>query len=241
MTASIAAAALTPQLTIGLIGGMSWESTLPYYRHINEVVRRECGGLHSARLLLCSLDFARIETLQRASDWDAAGAMLADAARALQAAGADFLVLCTNTMHRVADAIEAATPLPLLHIADPTAAALAAQGSRRVGLLGTRFTMEQVFYRQRLEQRGFEVRVPDAGARAEVHRIIYEELCQGVLHELSRQYFRQVMAALVADGADAIVLGCTEIALLVDASDATVPLLDTAALHAEAAALRSLG
>lgn len=241
MTASIAANTPTPQLTIGLIGGMSWESTLPYYRHINEVVRRECGGLHSARLLLYSVDFAGIETLQRAGDWDAAGAVLADAARALQAAGADFLVLCTNTMHRVTDAIEAATPLPLLHIADPTAAALAALGARRVGLLGTRFTMEQAFYRQRLEARGFEVCVPGENARAEVHRIIYDELCQGVLREPSRQYFRQAMAALVADGADAIVLGCTEIALLVDATDASVPLLDTAVLHAEAAALRSLG
>ncbi|MEQ4574329.1 MAG: aspartate/glutamate racemase family protein [Gammaproteobacteria bacterium] len=229
-----------PARTIGLIGGMSWESTLPYYRHINETVRRECGGLHSARLLLASVDFHDIEVLQRAGDWDAAGAALAGTARALQAGGADFLVLCTNTMHRVAAAIEAATPLPLLHIADPTADALAALGARRVGLLGTRFTMEQAFYKQRLAQRGFAAVVPDEAARADVHRIIYDELCQGVLRDASRQRYREVMAALVADGAEAIVLGCTEIALLVDATDATVPLLDTAVLHAEAAALHSL-
>ncbi len=230
----------TPSRTIGLIGGMSWESTLPYYRHINEVVRRECGGLHSARLLLHSVDFADIEAMQRAGDWDAAGALLASAARSLHAGGADFLVLCTNTMHRVADAIEAATPLPLLHIADPTAATLTRLGVRKVGLLGTRFTMEQDFYRQRLRQQGFEVIVPDAGAREDVHRIIYDELCQGVLRDTSRQRYRQVIAALVEAGARAIVLGCTEIALLVRAEDASVPLLDTALLHAEAAALHSL-
>lgn len=230
----------TPSRTIGLIGGMSWESTLPYYRHINEVVRRECGGLHSARLLLHSVDFHDIEVLQRAGDWEAAGAHLAGAARGLHAGGADFLVLCTNTMHRVADAIEVATPLPLLHIADPTAAALAKLGARKVGLLGTRFTMEQDFYRQRLQRQGLEVIVPDAGAREDVHRIIYEELCQGVLREASRERYRQVIAALVQAGADAIVLGCTEIALLVRAEDASVPLLDTALLHAEAAALHSL-
>ncbi len=230
----------TPSRTIGLIGGMSWESTLPYYRHINEVVRRECGGLHSARLLLHSVDFADIEAMQRAGDWDAAGALLASAARSLHAGGADFLVLCTNTMHRVADAIEAATPLPLLHIADPTAATLTRLGARKVGLLGTRFTMEQDFYRQRLRQQGFEVIVPDAGAREDVHRIIYDELCQGVLRDTSRQRYREVIAALVKAGARAIVLGCTEIALLVRAEDASVPLLDTALLHAEAAALHSL-
>ncbi|HEY0333506.1 MAG TPA: aspartate/glutamate racemase family protein [Stenotrophomonas sp.] len=231
----------TPRRMIGLIGGMSWESTLPYYRHINEVVRRECGGLHSARLLLYSVDFASIEQLQRTNDWEGAGVALAQAARALQASGAEFIVLCTNTMHRVADAIEAATPLPLLHIADPTAEALAALDVQRVGLLGTRFTMEQAFYRERLSRRGFEVRVPDAPARAQVHRIIYEELCQGVLTEDSRRIYREVIAQLVADGAQAIVLGCTEIALLIGPEDATVPLLDTAWLHAEAAALHSLG
>lgn len=230
----------TPSRTIGLIGGMSWESTLPYYRHINEVVRRECGGLHSARLLLHSVDFADIEAMQRAGDWDAAGALLASAARSLHAGGADFLVLCTNTMHRVADAIEAATPLPLLHIADPTADALTRLGARKVGLLGTRFTMEQDFYRQRLRQQGFEVIVPDAGGREDVHRIIYDELCQGVLRDTSRQRYREVIAALVEAGARAVVLGCTEIALLVRAEDASVPLLDTALLHAEAAALHSL-
>jgi len=229
-----------PRRLIGLIGGMSWESTLPYYRHINEVVRRECGGLHSARLLLYSVDFAPIERMQRHGDWEGAGIALAEAARALYVGGAEMIVLCTNTMHKVADAIEAATPLPLLHIADPTADALNTLGVRRVGLLGTRFTMEQDFYRARLHKRGFEVLVPDAPAREQVHRIIYEELCQGVLRDASRQTYREVIANLVADGAEAIVLGCTEIALLVGAHDATVPLLDTARLHAEAAALHSL-
>ncbi|MBS7457164.1 aspartate/glutamate racemase family protein [Coralloluteibacterium stylophorae] len=226
--------------TIGLIGGMSWESTLPYYRLINETVRDQRGGLHSARLLLFSVDFHDIEALQHAGDWAAAGAAMADAARALQAGGADFLVLCTNTMHKVADAIAAATPLPLLHIADCTADALAAAGITRVGLLGTRFTMEQDFYRARLEARGIEVITPDADARAEVHRVIYEELCQGVIRDGSRAAYRRVMAALADAGAQGIVLGCTEITLLVSQADAAVPLFDTTALHARAAALRGL-
>ncbi|KLD78015.1 aspartate/glutamate racemase family protein [Xanthomonas hyacinthi] len=226
--------------TIGLIGGMSWESTLPYYRHINETVRAQLGGLHSARLLLYSVDFHAIEQLQQAGDWDAAGAAMAAAARALQAGGADFLVLCTNTMHRVADAIAAAVPLPLLHIADATADALQAAGVTRVGLLGTRFTMEQDFYRERLQRRGFQVLVPDPQEREQVHRIIYDELCQGVIRDASRARYREVIAALQARGAEAVILGCTEIALLVGAADAQLPLFDTAALHARAAALHSL-
>jgi aspartate racemase len=230
----------TPAKIIGLIGGMSWESTLPYYRHINETVRRECGGLHSARLLLYSVDFHEIERLQHADDWDGAGAAMANAAQALQAGGADFLILCTNTMHRVADAIVAATPLPLLHIADATADALAAAGVQCVGLLGTRFTMEQAFYRERLQQRGFEVLVPEADDRALVHTVIYDELCQGLVRTESRQAFARIMARLEHSGAQAIILGCTEISLLVQAGDAGVPLFDTTALHAEAAALRSL-
>jgi aspartate racemase len=230
----------TPAKIIGLIGGMSWESTLPYYRHINETVRRECGGLHSARLLLYSVDFHEIERLQHADDWDGAGAAMANAAQALQAGGADFLILCTNTMHRVADAIVAATPLPLLHIADATADALAAAGVQCVGLLGTRFTMEQAFYRERLQQRGFEVLVPEADDRALVHTVIYDELCQGLVRTESRQAFARIMARLEHSGAQAIILGCTEISLLVQTGDAGVPLFDTTALHAEAAALRSL-
>ena len=227
--------------TIGLLGGMSWESTLPYYRHINEAVRERLGGLHSARLVLYSLDFHEIEALQRQGDWAAAGTLLADAARHLESAGADFLLLCTNTMHKVADAIEAASALPLLHIADPTAAAIQAAGLQRVGLLGTRFTMEQPFYRQRLEDRhGIQVLVPDEPDRAEVHRVIYEELCRGVVSEASRQAYRQVISSLVARGAQAVILGCTEIGLLVRADDAEVPLFDTCVLHAQAAAERAL-
>ncbi len=226
--------------TIGLIGGMSWESTLPYYRRINETIRDTLGGLHSAKVLLHSVDFHEIEALQRAGDWDAAGQAMAAAARSLHAGGADFIVLCTNTMHKVADAITAATPLPLLHIADGTAAALAGAGITRVGLLGTRFTMEQDFYRARLASRGFEVLVPEGDDRDDVHRIIYDELCQGVIDASSRAVYRAVMARLVAAGAQGIILGCTEIALLVGQTDATVPLFDTTALHAEAAARRSL-
>ncbi len=226
--------------TIGMIGGMSWESTLPYYRLVNETVRDTLGGLHSARVLLHSVDFHQIEALQHAGDWDAAGEAMAEAARALHAGGADFIVLCTNTMHKVADAITGATPLPLLHIADATADALAAAGIARVGLLGTRFTMEQDFYRARLQARGFEVLVPEEEDRGQVHRIIYDELCQGVIGDDARATYRQVMARLAAAGAQGIILGCTEISLLVDQTDADVPLFDTTTLHARAAALHAL-
>ncbi|AYO95331.1 aspartate/glutamate racemase family protein [Xanthomonas axonopodis] len=229
-----------PSKTIGLIGGMSWESTLPYYRIINQRVRHACGGLHSAKLLLYSVNFHEIERLQHTGDWDGAGQAMAAAARALQAAGADFIVLCTNTMHCVADAITAATPLLLLHIADATADALVAAGISRVGLMGTRFTMEQPFYRQRLQARGLDVLVPPAEARAQLHRVIYDELCQGVIKPESREYFCKVMGELGQHGAQAIILGCTEISLLVDSTDAQLPLFDTTALHAEAAALVSV-
>ena len=221
--------------TIGLIGGMSWESTASYYRLINQAVKVRLGGLHSASLLLHSVDFAGIEQLQRAGDWDAAGAQLAQAARGLQAAGAGALLICANTMHKVAPAIESAVQIPLLHVVDATAAAVRQAGVRRVGLLGTRFTMEQPFYVERLQQHGLDVLLPDADGRATVHRVIYEELCQGVLLADSREAYRRVMAALVAQGAEGIILGCTEIALLVDAGDATVPLFDTTELHARAA------
>ena len=219
---------------------MSWESTLPYYRLINEGVRQRLGGLHSARLLLYSLDFAEIEALQTAGDWDSAGARLAAAGAALQRAGADGLVICTNTMHKVAPQVAAHVPLPLLHIADATAQAIRAAGLARVGLLGTRFTMEQDFYRGRLAAHGLDVRVPDAEGRAQVHRVIYEELCRGVVSEASRQAYRQVITRLVARGAQAVILGCTEIGLLVREDDAEVPLFDTCVLHAQAAAERAL-
>lgn len=227
--------------TIGLIGGMSWESTLPYYRIVNEATRDRLGGLHSAKVVLVSVDFHEIERLQHAGDWVAAGERLADAARALQSAGADFMVLCTNTMHKVAPAIESAVGIPLLHIADTTAAAILADGIKRVGLLGTRFTMEQAFYRERMEQRhGIEVLVPGEADRAIVHRIIYDELCAGKVLEASRAEYRRIMAALVAAGAEAVILGCTEISLLVGAQDSDVPLYDTTCLHAVAAVERAL-
>lgn len=227
--------------TIGLIGGMSWESTVPYYRILNEEVRARLGGLHSARVVLYSLDFDAVAALQREARWDEAGALLAQAARALEAAGADFLLICTNTMHKVAAAVEAAVAIPLLHIADPTADAVRAAGYARVGLLGTRFTMEQDFYRRRLErQHGLEVLVPGEDDRADVHRIIYDELCHGVIDAASRARYRAVIAALIECGAQAIILGCTEIGLLVSVDDSAVPLFDTTLLHARAAVMRSL-
>lgn len=222
---------------IGLIGGMSWESTVPYYRQINESVKLHLGGLHSARLILYSVDFHEIEQLQRAGDWAAAGEIMAQAARTLALAGADFLVLCTNTMHKVAGAIEAAVAIPLLHIADPTAREIKRAGLHRVGLLGTRFTMEQDFYRTRLEQQhGLQVLTPPAADRDTVHRIIYEELCLGKINPASRLAYRRIMAALKTQGAQAIILGCTEITLLVDPTDSDLPLFDTTRLHALAAA-----
>jgi aspartate racemase len=227
--------------TIGLVGGMSWESTVPYYATINRVVKERLGGLHSARLVLWSVDFHEIERLQHAGDWDGAADRMIDAARRLRAAGADFVVLCTNTMHRVAGAIEDAVPLPLLHIADPTAEAIGAAGIGTIGLLGTRFTMEQDFYVGRLRERhGLTVLVPEAGEREALHRIIYDELCVGRIEPASRDAYRRAMAALVERGAQGIVLGCTEISLLVGPGDASVPTFDTTALHARAAAERAL-
>ena len=223
--------------TIGLIGGMSWESTVPYYRTINETIKARLGGLHSAKLVLVSVDFAEVEELQRAGDWSAAGRQMAEAATSLEKAGAECVVLCTNTMHKVAPAIEAAVRIPLLHIADATAAAIREADVTTVGLLGTRFTMEQDFYKERLvREHGIAVRVPDADGRDLVHRVIYEELCLGTILDASRQAVRRVMARLVDDGAQAIILGCTELTLLVGASDAGVPLFDTTRLHALRAA-----
>jgi aspartate racemase len=227
--------------TIGLIGGMSWESTIPYYRLINETVKQRLGGLHSARIVMVSVDFHDIEILQRDGRWDAAGALLAHAARSLEAAGADFLVLATNTMHKVAGDITTAVSIPLLHIADPTADAIKAGGYSTIGLIGTRFTMEQAFYRDRLETRhGLRVLVPDAADRDLVHQVIYDELCLGVIKPASRDAYRAVMQRLVAQGAQALVLGCTEVSLLVGPDDAGVPLFDTTALHAVAAAAAAL-
>jgi len=221
--------------TLGLLGGMSWESTLPYYRYVNERVRERLGGLHSAKLVLYSVDFAEIERLQHLGDWDAAGRVLADAAQALERAGAQALVLCTNTMHRVLDVVEPAIRMPVIHIADATARRIRESSFSKVGLLATRFTMEQDFYRGRLEANGLEVLVPDADERTEIHRIIYDELCLGVIRDDSRETYRAIMANLVARGARGLILGCTEIGLLVGASDTTVPVFDTTRIHADAA------
>lgn len=228
--------------TLGLLGGMSWESTIPYYRTINETIKQRLGGLHSARIVLFSVDFHEVERLQHAGQWEAAGALLADAARRLQAAGADGLVLCTNTMHKVAGHIESAVEIPLLHIADPTAEAIKAQGLHRVGLLGTRFTMEQDFYRARLEARhGLQVLTPAPDDREVVHRVIYDELCLGRVRDASRAAYLAIIDRLVAEGAQAIILGCTEISLLVEPQHVPqVPLFDTTHLHAVHAATWAL-
>ncbi len=222
--------------TLGLLGGMSFESTIPYYRLINQRVQQQLGGLHSARLLIYSVDFHDIEQLQRRGDWQQAGQLLADAASALQRAGADGLVLCTNTMHKVAAAIEQATPLPLLHIADATAQQIRSQGLQRIGLLGTRFTMEQDFYKARLAAQGIEVLIPDPPGRDLVHQVIYDELCLGQIKPDSRLAYQRIIDGLVRSGAEGVILGCTEIGLLVQPEDATVPLFDTTAIHARAAA-----
>jgi aspartate racemase len=227
--------------TIGLIGGMSWESTHTYYRLINEKVRTRLGGLHSARLILYSVDFHDIERQQRNNDWESAGITLANAACALEAAGARFLVLCTNTMHKVSAIIEEATTIPLLHVTDATASAIHDAGLSRVGLLGTRFTMEQDFYRNRISyQRGVEVIIPGQDDRDSVHRIIYDELCKGEIRESSRATFQRIIGDLVAQGAQGIILGCTEIDLLIKPGDVTVPLFDTTEIHADAAVARAL-
>jgi aspartate racemase len=223
--------------TLGLIGGMSWESTVPYYQQINQEVKTRLGGLHSAKLILYSVDFAEVEHLQANGQWDAAGDMLAEVARKLEAFGADALVLCTNTMHKVADAITTAVHIPLLHIADPTAQAIKDAGYTTVGLLGTRFTMEQDFYRNRLETRhGLTVLTPPPAERDLVHHIIYDELCLGEVKASSRQTYLRIIANLQAQGAQAIILGCTEIAMLVQPQDCTLPLFNTTTLHAKSAA-----
>ncbi|MGY1603635.1 aspartate/glutamate racemase family protein [Geodermatophilus sp. SYSU D00815] len=231
---------MAPVRTIGLLGGMSWESSALYYRLLNEAVRERLGGLHSARCVLLSVDFAEIERLQVAGDWDRAGQLLAADAKAVEAAGADVVLLCTNTMHRVADALTDVLAVPLLHIGDVTADAVRAAGIGRIGLLGTAFTMEQPFLVDRLAAHGLEVLVPEAADRAEVHRIIYEELCLGVVREESRQAYREVVDRLAGRGAEGVVLGCTEIELLVGAGDVDLPVFPTTQLHVEAAVAAAL-
>ena len=227
--------------TIGILGGMSWESTATYYRLLNETVRTRCGGLHSAPILLHSVDFAGIREMQIQGDWDAAGAELGRLATGLEHAGAEIMLIATNTMHKVADAVERAISIPLLHIVDPTAAALKAAGIRTVALLGTGYTMEQDFYRGRLEARfGIEVLIPDADDRALIDTVIFNELCLGRIEASSRKVFQRVMGALHTRGAQGVILGCTEIGLLIAPNDAPFPVFDTTVLHAEAAATLAL-
>lgn len=221
--------------TIGLLGGMSWESTVGYYKAINEGIKQTLGGLHSAKIVLVSVDFAEIEACQARGDWETAGAMLAAGARQLKAAGAECLLICTNTMHKVADTITAATNLPLIHIADATAEVLVADKITRVGLLGTAFTMEQDFYSSRLQTYGLDVVVPEKDDREIVHRVIYEELCLGQCFDSSRAAYLRIIENLRQQGAEAVILGCTEIGLLVNATDTDIPLLDTTAIHARKA------
>lgn len=228
--------------TIGLIGGMSWESSALYYQWINRGVRDRCGPLHSARLLLDSLDFSQVAAWQREGNWDAAGEALAASARRLEAGGAECLVLATNTMHKVAHAVTAASTLPFIHIADPTGANIEAHGLGKVLLLGTAFTMNEAFYRSRLQEKfGLQCLLPSEPERAEVHRIIYEELCAGLVSDASREIYRRIVDRALVEGAQGVILGCTEIGLLLKQEHSPLPLFDTAALHARAAVDFALG
>ncbi|WP_416396466.1 aspartate/glutamate racemase family protein [Allohahella sp. A8] len=227
--------------TIGLIGGMSWESTQTYYRLINQRIREELGGLHSAKLVLYSVDFAEIEALQHQGDWQATGEILSSVGQSVESAGAEFLVLCTNTMHKVASQIESAVSIPLLDIADATANRLKEDGVTCVGLLGTRFTMEQVFYLGRLEDHGIQVVVPDERQRESIHSVIYNELCKGVVRPDSKALYLDVVVSLSERGAQGVILGCTEIGLLIQSSDTEIKLYDTTEIHAEQAVQYALG
>lgn len=227
--------------TMGLIGGMSWESTQTYYRLINQKVRDELGGLHSAKLVLHSVDFAEIEALQHRGDWQATADILGSVARSVESAGAEFLVLCTNTMHKVAPQIERAVSIPLLHIADATASVLKQDGITCVGLLGTRFTMEQTFYLGRLQDHGIRVVVPDELQRERIHSVIYHELCRGLVRPDSKARYLDVVASLAERGAQGVILGCTEIGLLIQGADTEVKLYDTTEIHAGQAVRFALG
>lgn len=228
--------------TIGLIGGMSWESSLEYYRIINEETKKHLGGLHSAKSLMYSVDFAEIEELQHKGDWETATKLMVDAAKRLENGGADFVLICTNTMHKMAKAVEEAISIPILHIADPTAEAIKAQGLTKVALLGTKYTMEQDFYRGRLiEQFGLDVIIPSETDRQTVHDIIYDELCQGEIKATSKQQYMEIIDRLVTDGAQGIILGCTEIGLLIKQADVALPVFDTTQIYATAAVEMALG
>ncbi|MET2956127.1 aspartate/glutamate racemase family protein [Vibrio harveyi] len=227
--------------TIGLIGGMSWESTANYYQIINREVKARLGGLHSGKVCLYSVDFAEIETLQHQGRWDDTAIILAQAAKSVEAGGADFILICTNTMHKVADQIQQAVNVPLVHIADTTAEQLVMDGIKKVGLLGTRFTMEQDFYKQRLiDKFGVDVVVPSSDDQTIVHDVIYNELCKGEVRDDSRQHYLTIIEKLVEQGAEAVILGCTEIAMLVESQHTDVKLYDTTEIHAKAAVEKAL-
>ena len=226
--------------TIGMIGGMSWESTALYYKVINQETQRLLGGQHNARSVVLSVDFAEIEAHQVAGRWDEAAAVLCEAAKTLAGAGAEIMILCTNTMHKVASAVAEATDAKFIHIADPTAEQIRKHGIQAVGLLGTRYTMEEEFYRQRIECAGLKVIVPERQERDEVHRIIYDELCHGVIKEASRRRYQDIVRSLRARGAEGVILGCTEIGMLLESRDVDLPLFDTARLHAAAAVTEAL-
>lgn len=227
--------------TIGMLGGMSWESTANYYKQINEGIKSELGGFHSAKIFLYSVDFDEIEKLQHQGLWDETATILSEAACAVERGGADFLLICTNTMHKVAPQIEAAISIPVLHIADATGAELVKNNISKVGLLGTRFTMEQGFYKNRITDKfGIEVIVPSAEQQERVHDVIYNELCLGVINDQSRDKYLRIVNDLFANGAEAIILGCTEIAMLISQKDTDAPLYDTTEIHAESAVKRAL-
>lgn len=227
--------------TIGLIGGMSWESTVTYYQLINETVKKELGGLHSARILLYSVDFAEIEEYQALGQWEESARVLSQAAENLEKAGADFLVICTNTMHKVVPQIRQRIRIPILHIAEATAAVLQDAGITRVGLLGTKYTMTQDFYKAKLIEAGIQVVIPDEAGVETVNDVIYQELCLGIIREESRQKFRQIIDRLGQAGAQGVILGCTEIGLLVKQADASLPVFDTTQIHATRAAMQAVG
>lgn len=222
--------------TIGLIGGMSWESTVTYYQVINEAVKRRLGGLHSAKILMYSVDFAEVEACQAAGDWDRSADILGDAAERLERAGADVIAICTNTMHKVAPQIQRRISIPILHIADATAERLRREGIRRVALLGTKYTMQQDFYRERIRSSGIDVLIPDAADVEIVNRVIYGELCLGEIREASRREYVRIIDGLKARGAEGVILGCTEIGLLIGPQDSPLPVFDTTQIHALRAA-----
>ena len=226
--------------TIGMIGGMSWESTITYYQIMNEVVKEELGGLHSAKIIMYSVDFSELEQCLAMNDWDKIREILTDIAKRLEAAGADFIAICTNTMHKVAPQIQEQIRIPILHIADATADALCEDGVKKVGLLGTKYTMTQDFYKDRLTNRGLEVMIPDADDIEILNRIIFDELCLGIIKDYSRDEYKRIIETLSANGAEAVILGCTEIGLLISQNDSMVKLYDTTVVHADRIARRAL-